>query len=206
MLAVLEAMVGRFASAREHYRRSESASTELGLNLQLASLRMYAGWAELLAGDAPAAERELRIGYEALERMGEQSYLSTTAAYLARAVFAQARYEEAEGLTEVSDEAAAEDDLSSHAMWRGTRARVLARRNDGDAERLARESVYLSLETDSLNVQADALVDLAETLQLLDRPDEAAGVLQEAIRKYEAKGNLVSARAAGAGRDPSRAG
>ena len=117
---------------------------------------MYAGWAELLAGDAPAAERELRIGYEALERMGEQSYLSTTAAYLARAVFAQARYEEAEGLTEVSDEAAAEDDLSSHAMWRGTRARVLARRNDGDAERLARESVYLSLETDSLNVQADA--------------------------------------------------
>ena len=97
MLAVLEAMLGRFASAREHYRRSESASTELGLNLQLASLRMYAGWAELLAGDAPAAERELRIGYEALERMGEQSYLSTTAAYLARAVFAQARYEEAEG-------------------------------------------------------------------------------------------------------------
>src|SRR5215472_5525809 len=117
MLAVLEAMLGRFTIAREHYRRSHSASAELGLNLQLASYRMYAGWAELIAGDAPAAEREFRIGYDALERMGEQSYLSTTAAYLARAVFAQARYEEAERLTEVSDETAAEDDLSSHAMW-----------------------------------------------------------------------------------------
>lgn len=198
MLAVLVAMLGRIASAREHYRRSESASAELGFNVQLASLRMYAGWAELIAGDAATAERELRIGYEALERMGEQSYLSTTAAFLARAVFAQARYDEAERLTEVSNETAAEDDLISHAMWRGTRAKVLARRRDGDAERFARESVELSLETDCLNVQADALVDLAEALRLLDRPDEAVDALDAAMGMYETKGNLVSARAVGA--------
>jgi class 3 adenylate cyclase len=198
MLAVLDAMLGRFASAREHYRRSDSGSAELGLNLQLASLRMYAGWAELLAGDAPAAERELRLGYDALERMGEQSYLSTTAAFLARAVFAQARYKEAERLTEVSDETAAEDDLASHAMWRGTKAKVLARRSDGDGERFAREAVELSLETDSPNMQADALADLAETLRLLGRPDAAVGVVQEAVRLYETKGNVVSARAAAA--------
>jgi class 3 adenylate cyclase/tetratricopeptide (TPR) repeat protein len=198
MLAVLEAMLGRFANARQHYRRSDSASAELGLNVQLASLRMYAGWAELIAGDAAAAERELRIGYEELERMGEQSYLSTTAAFLARAVFAQALYDEAERLTEVSDETAAEHDLISHVMWRGTRAKVLARRSDGDAERLARESVELSLETDCLNMQADALVDLAETLQLLGRADEAAAILLQAIERYEAKGNAVSATAVGA--------
>jgi class 3 adenylate cyclase/tetratricopeptide (TPR) repeat protein len=198
MLAVLESMLGRTESAREHYRRSGSAFDDLGLNVQLASFRMYAGWAELIAGDAAAAERELRIGYEALERMGEQSYLSTTAAFLARAVFSQARFDEAERLTEVSDENAAEDDLISHVMWRGTRAKVLARRKDGDAERFARESVELSLETDCLNVQADALVDLAETLRLLGRPDEAVRALAEAIGIYETKGNLVSARAAGA--------
>ena len=70
MLAVLEAMRGRIASAREHYRRSHLAFDELGLNVQLAAFRMYAGWAELIAGDSTAAERELRVGYEALERMG----------------------------------------------------------------------------------------------------------------------------------------
>lgn len=198
MLAVLEAMRGRPAHAREYYRRSESAFDELGLDVQLASLRMYAGWAELLAGDAVAAERELRLGYDALERMGEHSYLSTTAAFLARAVLAQGRYEEAERLTEVTEETAAEDDRISQVMWRGVRARVLARRGDGNAERLARESAELSFETDCLNMQADALVDLSETLQLLGRSGEAGDVLEDAIRLYDAKGNEVSTRAAGA--------
>ena len=45
----------------------------LGLNVQLAAFRMYAGWVELLAGDAAAAERSAAAGYQALERMGEQS-------------------------------------------------------------------------------------------------------------------------------------
>jgi class 3 adenylate cyclase/tetratricopeptide (TPR) repeat protein len=197
MLAVLEAMRGRFARAREHYLRSHLAFDELGLTVQLAAFRMYAGWAELLAGDSTAAERQLRVGYEALERMGEQSYLSTTAAFLARAVFSQGRYDEAERLTQVSADSASDDDRITQAMWRGTRAKVLARRGDADAERLARESVELALETDCLNMQADALVDLAETLRLLNRRGETVDVLEEAIGLYKKKGNLVSAIAIG---------
>jgi class 3 adenylate cyclase/tetratricopeptide (TPR) repeat protein len=192
ILAVLEAMRGRFAHARKHYQRSHLAFDELGLNVRLASFRMYAGWAELIAGDATAAERQLRVGYEALERMGEQSFLSTMAALLARAVFSQGRYDEAERLTQVSDDAIS-NDLFTQAMWRGTRAKLLARRGDADAERLARESVELSLETDCLNLQADALVDLAETLRLLNRGGETRGILEEAISLYETKGNLASA-------------
>jgi tetratricopeptide (TPR) repeat protein len=194
ILAVLEAMRGRFARARDHYRRSRQAFDELGLSVRLASFRMYAGWAELIAGDAAAAERELRVGFEALERMGEKSYLSTAAALLARAVLAQGRYDEAERLTQVSDDTAS-NDLLSQAMWRGTRAKVLARRGDADAERLARESVELSLETDCLNLQADALVDLAETLRLLNRGGATRDILEEAISLYETKGNLASATA-----------
>ncbi|HEY6771632.1 MAG TPA: hypothetical protein VI035_04170, partial [Solirubrobacterales bacterium] len=195
MLAVLNAMRGRFDHAREHYRRSHLAFDELGLNVRLASFRVYAGWAELIAGDAAAAERQLRMGYEALERMGEQTYLSTTAAFLARAVLAQGRHDEAERLTQVSEDIASDDDLFTQAMWRGTRAKLLARRGDTDAERLARESVELWLETDCLNMQADALVDLAETLRLLQRPDESMDVAIEAVRLYESKGNLASATA-----------
>jgi hypothetical protein len=125
--------------------------------------------------------------------MGEQSYLSTTAAFLARAVFSQGRYDEAERITRVSADSASDDDLITQAMWRGIRAGVLARRRDPDAERLARESVALSLDTDCLNMQADALVDLAETLRLLDRRGEGADVLAQAIALYNQKGNVVSA-------------
>jgi len=156
---------------------------------------MYAGWAELIAGDAAAAERQLRRGYEALQRMGEQTYLSTMAAFLARAVLAQGRYDEAERLTQVTDDIASDDDLFPQALWRGTRARLLARRGDADAERLARESVGLWLGTDCLNMQADALVDLAETLRLLQRSNESMDVLGEAIRLYESKENLASTTA-----------
>ena len=120
------------------------------------------------------------------------------AAFLARAVFSQGRYDEAEGLTRVSADSASDDDLITQAMWRGTQAKVLARRRDADAERLARESVALSLETDCLNMQADALVDLAETLRLLDRRGGAADLLEQAIGLYTLKGNVVSANAVGA--------
>jgi predicted ATPase/class 3 adenylate cyclase len=196
VLSVLEAMRGRFTEARERYRGSREALEELGLNIQLASLQMYAGWAELITGDPTAAERELRTGYEALERMGEQSYLSTTAAFLARAVLAQGRYDEAERLTEVSNRAASDDDLITNVIWRGTCARIVARRGEAShAERLARESVELSFETDCVNMQADALVDLAETLRVLDRPGDAVTALEEALDLYEAKGNVVSAAA-----------
>jgi class 3 adenylate cyclase/tetratricopeptide (TPR) repeat protein len=193
MLAVLEAMRGRFARARHHYQRSHMTFDELGLSVQLASFRMYAGWAELLAGHTTVAERQLRMGYEALERMGGQSYLSTTAAFLARAVLAQERYDEAQRLTQVCEDVTPDDDRVTQAMWRGTRARLLATRGDEGAEPLARESVELSLQTDCLNMQADALLDLAETLRLLQRRDESMDVLAQAIQLYQAKGNLASA-------------
>ena len=60
MAGVMEAMRGRMDPARELYEASHLAFDGLGLNVQLASFRMYAGWAELIAGDAAAAERELR--------------------------------------------------------------------------------------------------------------------------------------------------
>jgi tetratricopeptide (TPR) repeat protein len=191
-------MRGRFDDAREHYRESQRAFGELGFSFKLASFRMYAGWAELIAADWTAAERELRIGYEGLQRMGERSLLSTLAAFYARALFALGRYDEAERVTEVSAEAASADDLITQAMWRGPRARVAAVTggSDSEAEQLARESVELAFQTDCVNMQADALIDLAETLRLLGRAGEAPEFLEQAIELYEKKGNVVSAAAA----------
>jgi class 3 adenylate cyclase len=191
--AVLEAMRGRDGEARTLYERTQRNLEDFGLNVLLASMRIYAGWAELILGEPVLAERELRVGYDALARIGERAYLSTTAAFLARALQGLGRDDEAMELTAVSEESASRDDIGSQVIWRGTRARVLAARGDGGALELASAAVELSRGTDFVNVQADALVDFASAAQALARPQEALGALAEALALYEEKGNIVSA-------------
>ena len=57
--------------------------------------RTYSGAVELLAGDPAAAEREFRAGLATLEAIGEKGNLSTVAAYLAEALAAQEKDDEA---------------------------------------------------------------------------------------------------------------
>jgi hypothetical protein len=45
-----------------------------------------------------------------------------------------------------------------------------------------------------INQQADAYVDLGEVLLLTGKPDEAAVALDQALERYERKGNVVSAQ------------
>ena len=81
-------------------------------------------------------------------------------------------------------------------IWRGTRAKVLARQgNERQATRFGREAVELLEDTDLLNTRADAFADLAETMRLLGRDEEASAARAEALGLYETKGNLASAGA-----------
>jgi class 3 adenylate cyclase/tetratricopeptide (TPR) repeat protein len=210
IIAGLEALRGHFAEARELYSRSRATFEDLGLDVQLASLRLYAGIIELLAGDPVAAERELILGYQRFERMGERSRLSTEAAFLARAVYEQGRLDEAERYTSISETAASPDDVVSQVVWRQTRARVLADRGKLEtAERLAREAVTLADKTDLLTLRGDALLALADILQKARHDSEAERFAEVALQLYEAKGDVVSAQRASAlvsrHLDPARA-
>jgi hypothetical protein len=81
-------------------------------------------------------------------------------------------------------------------IWRGTRAKVLARQGDErQATKFAREAVELLEDTDLLNTRADAFADFAETMLLLGRDEEASAARAKALSLYEAKGNLASAGA-----------
>jgi len=51
-------------------------------------------------------------------------------------------------------------------------------------------------DTDMLDAQGDACADLAELLSLADRPKEATEALEQALARYERKGNLVMAQRA----------
>ena len=86
------------------------------------------------------------------------------------------------------------EDADAQVHWRRVRAKVLARRGELDeAERLGREAVAIASATDVLELRAQALADLGEVLRLAGRPQESRAALEEAIRLYEEKGNVVGA-------------
>ena len=195
VLAVLEAMTGRFESARRRYQETATVLEDRGMTTMLASLRMYPGMVELLSADHEAAERELRRGYDYLAVVGHSAYLSTTAAFLAKPLYELGRHEDALEMTRASEETASPDDIASQVIWRGTRAKVLARDGRPEAIDVAQEAVELVGETDLVNIAADAYADLAETMRLLGREEDAAAPRERALELYQAKGNLASAAA-----------
>jgi class 3 adenylate cyclase/tetratricopeptide (TPR) repeat protein len=192
-LAGLHAMQGRFEQARGLADASAAIAGKLGPNRFAAICSQFLGQAELLAGDAAAAERRLRWGYGILERMGERGLRSELAANLARTLCVQGRDDEALDLAELSGELAFRDDLYAQVERRGPLATVLARRGrQQEAERLAAEAVAMARRSDMLGVQANALLDHAGVLRLGGRADQAAPLLREALALSERKGNLVT--------------
>ena len=195
-LARLSALVGRFDEARELVAQMEAIFQELGRATVDSAMAIgeTLGLIELQAGDPVAAERALRRAYEFLHKAGEKGYLSTTAGELASALYEQSRFDEAEQFAQISFEAAGSDDVSSQAVWRGVRAKVLARRGEfAEAKRLAREAVEIAGETDLILVHAGAVMALAHVLRVEENADEAAAVIRQAIDLYDSKGDTVSA-------------
>jgi predicted ATPase/class 3 adenylate cyclase len=191
----LEAMRGKFSLARQLLAEGTRGFEDLGLDVWAANNAQLAFSIEMLSGDPKAASTALRKSYESLAGMGERGFLSTIAALLAHAHYAQGEYEEAEQFSRTSEDAATDNDVWSQLLWRSARAKVAARRGKFiDAVTMAREAVQIAEQTDLLNGQADVLVDLAEVLTLEGQLEEAHELLDEAARRYEQKGNLVSLR------------
>jgi class 3 adenylate cyclase/tetratricopeptide (TPR) repeat protein len=204
-----EAMQGRFEVAREVVAQAKAMTAEYGLDVLSASdVGPTAGAVELLAGQAIAAERELRPACEALEQIGELGFLSSVGPLLADALFLQGRDDEALQLTERwhPDRLTVPEDADAHIHWRRVRAKLLARRGDfEEAEGLAREGTAMAARTDYLDVRAQAVEDLGEVLRLAGKADESSAAREEAIRLYEQKGNVAAvARLAGAPAPASR--
>jgi class 3 adenylate cyclase/tetratricopeptide (TPR) repeat protein len=193
VIAGAKAAVGRFDEGREDYRRSRAILEDLGHRLLPALGTLAGGSLELYSGNLDAAEAELRWGCDNLEEVGEKASLSTVAALLGRVLYAQGRYEEAERYVDLSDSAAQREDAFSQAILGGTRAKILARRGSlEEAATLGRDTVSVAEQTDALEMQGDALMDLAEVLRLAGRGDEAAAAVTEAVARYARKGHEVS--------------
>jgi tetratricopeptide (TPR) repeat protein len=197
-LGQAHAMRGQFETARTLIAEQVAGHEELGKTLWATiSAAEGLGAIEMLAGDPATAERHLRRGYSASEEAGAIGNRSSLAALLAEAVEAQGRHAEAERYTRISEEAAARDDYEAQILWRIVRAKAFVRQGRVvEAQRLAREALTMAEGTDDINLHGDALMALAEVLLLAERPREAVRVIEEGLRLYEQKGNVVSARKA----------
>jgi DNA-binding SARP family transcriptional activator len=197
-LGHLESMRENFDLARNHVERARIAFRDLGLtNALVDTCGRFAGLVELLAGSPDVAEQSLRGACVLLQELHDTPVLATRAAELATALYEQKRYDEALEWVRVSRESAGADDLDATLTRQPVEAKLLARRGAAqEAEQLARTTVSLAERTDSPNRQADALIGLAEVLELAGSEDESRRHLKQALALFERKGNVAAARIA----------
>jgi class 3 adenylate cyclase/tetratricopeptide (TPR) repeat protein len=193
VLAQLHAMSGEFTVARDLYRRAAASLADLGPSITSATLSTESSRVEALAGDYPAAERELRRDDLALAAMGERYYRSTVVALLAQVLVAQDQLDEGEAFSRQAEELADDDDVSSQVFWRSARARAYARTGRvEEGEVLARQAVDLARATVDICLLGGALVDLADVLTQAGRRDEAEPPMREALKLFEQKEDRTS--------------
>jgi class 3 adenylate cyclase/tetratricopeptide (TPR) repeat protein len=189
------AMLGRFEEARSILAEVRAELADRGAKLQLAvATAQNAVELELLAGNPEAALALSEEGCRLLEQAGEQSFLSTAMGHMGRALCALGRFEEAEDCASRALDLGASDDALTQTLARQVKARVMASRSQHvEAEELARQAIAVAGSTDLLNIQADAYSDLAEILVFAGKTAEAAAALDQALERYERKGNIVMA-------------
>jgi class 3 adenylate cyclase/tetratricopeptide (TPR) repeat protein len=193
VMAKHEAMRGRFVEARALIVRARVILEEVAIPVwRSGPLTQMHGWVEVLAGDAAAAEPELRRGVETLRDIGEFSWLSTVAGILAEALYQQDRDDDAEEFLRLSEETAGSEDAYSQGLLRSIRAKLLARGGSADvAIQTARDAVAILERTDFLFLKGFALLSLGEVLLGAGRSDEATQVLTDAARVCQQKGFTV---------------
>jgi tetratricopeptide (TPR) repeat protein len=189
------AMLGRFGEARTSLSDVRAELADHGSFMALAGVKAEISLdVELLAGHPAAAVEFGEEGWRLQVELGEKSGLAPGAAMLAKALHVVGRLEEAAAWADRAAKLVPPDDAGTQVLSHAVKAKVLALRGEHpEAERLGREAVTLANETDMIDLQGDALADLAEVLALADRREEAAEALEQALARYERKEDLVKA-------------
>jgi predicted ATPase/DNA-binding SARP family transcriptional activator len=206
-LAWLYQYAGRLEDARATLARSRAMFQRFGVAVEWAAGARTAGAIELLAGNPAAAERQLR---EACHRLTgvDESILASLIGWLAEALYAQGRHDEAASAAVEARNRTPKDDREVHVRSRAVEAKVRAHRNEADAaERLLCEAAgYLTAralpphpppafwtttlpkaETLSPTLVGTLLLARGEALQLLGEANQAAAMYLAARDLYRNK-------------------
>jgi len=175
-------------------QRSKAICRELGLAYGLCEAGMAGSELEALAGDLPAAERELREAMDLAAGMGAAHYVALYQVRLSRVLNERGRHDDAAALL---DEAA--ELYGATPWWKSNEARVLAAPARGELDQavvLADEAVAQEGGSDDITAVAQTLVDVSEVFRTVGDRARAEAVLAEAIALNEEKGNVVAAQRA----------
>ena len=189
LLAMLDRSEEAWQDAREAYARHRELDDTRWPDWWLAEL-------SILDGDHEDASRRLRIVCDWLEATDQLAFLEGYLGQLGRSLCMLGRFDEAEHVAKRAR--SLEETLGGPVpdyIWRQVLARVHAHRGDlVEAERLAREAVAGSEQTDLLVEQCLTHCDLGEVLAAAGRYDEAEAELEQALDRCERKKNLALAR------------
>jgi DNA-binding SARP family transcriptional activator len=194
-LGGLHAQAGELSKGRALVDEAEHVLTELGA---IATAVVICGTVradvELLAENLLAAETTLREQCEHLERVHDRAHLAVRAAKLAETLYRQGRLDEAERWAGVSRANGASDDQSAQLVLVPVEAKLKTRRGAlAEGRELAEEIVRLADATDGLNQIAATRLALGEVLRAAGLNREADRAIDEAVRLFERKGNVVGA-------------
>jgi hypothetical protein len=189
LLAVSEAMLGRFESARTHATESIDVLTDLANVPSLVNARTFLAWTERLAGDFPAAEAVLRTALAEADAMGEAALRSFVSCRLAEVLVAEGRLDDA-----ALPLAEAERDPIGATASRiaGMNARMKAARGDPTAADDV-DALVAMVSGRWPNVRTEALLDAAEAMLALDDRPAALVHAREALGLCLAKEDVALA-------------
>ena len=185
---LLRGMGGDFDEGRRLIRKARATFSEFGLSrLTAVGTARDEALVERYAGDIAAAERLLRSACDELRSIGETGVLSTLVGELAEALYDLGRYDDADDASRESERLAQPTDAATNMLWRGVRAKLLARQGEGgEAIRLVRESIeWAGTRPEDFG---NASANLAEVWRLGGDSDRAAEALERAIAMYAQKG------------------
>jgi len=186
-LAVLE---GRFPEARAFMHLAREGFEDLGMRELAATCHTELGVAELSAGDPAAALGSLLQSDAVLAELGQHVLRSTTQAIIAQTQASLNNPSAARAAIDLAERLSAPEDLLNFAITHRVRARLaLSEQKDEAAVRWARSAVAHAFRIDSLEVQADATLDLAHVLEAVGQRGDAVIQARTALELFTAKGH-----------------
>jgi ATP/maltotriose-dependent transcriptional regulator MalT len=191
--ALLDAMAGRFAVAREELARSRRGMADLGLREPAVWTAMIDAQANMLAGDPLAALGALDDAERIAAEIGDRWFLSTVLVNRAHVLLALG--DDAADAVARIEEVPAPHDAEWRIMRHAARGKQAAR--EGDADRAlaeARTAVAVADGTEMFVFRADARRDLAEVASRVGAADEAERARDAALALYREKGAVAAAR------------
>ncbi len=190
LLAVSEAMVGRFDAAFAHIGQSITTLGDLAQFGSRDNARTYLAWIHRLAGDLPAAEAVLRETLADAVDLGDRFLELFVSCRLAEVLVNQGRYAEAGDPLVVAERHPVG---ATESRIVGARARIRAAAGDPAAVEDVDRLLAMVADGPWINVRAEAYVDAANAVASLGDRARAETLARVALDLCNAKGNIAFA-------------